>query len=280
MPENELQSRTLLCGRARRHHYAGAMPLGVRSFRGGVAHYKTATGSYAVDDGCWLVLNDGQSYELSIDSPAEVESTVVFFPTGWASVVARIFRERPELLLDEPLGTGESVTFLEATVPHDQSVTSQLLALDRAGRHQKIQEAYLEEALRDLLAALLMSQRDHRERANRLPSAKASTRQELYRRLCRGRDYLGASALSAPTLADAASAANLSPYHFQRSFKLAFGQTPHEYATARRLSHARRLLTDIGTPPAQVAVAIGYSSYSAFHLAYSRHFGEAPGRVT
>jgi len=78
--------------------------------------------------------------------------------------------------------------------------------------------------------------------------------------------------LTAPTLSDAARAACLSPYHFQRSFKAAFAETPHEFTRERRLAHAHRLLAAQALPLTEIAAAVGYESYSAFHAAYRRRY--------
>ncbi|MBI2517527.1 MAG: helix-turn-helix transcriptional regulator [Opitutae bacterium] len=265
-----LQSRTILCGSGRQYHYSGAMPLGIRTFRGGLAHYQTAGGRYAVDDGCWLILNEGERYTLDIQSPAPVRSTVVFFPAGWADLVARLYRERPELLLDEPGAPGAPVRFLEATVPHDETISPRLQALDAACRGQSVENGWLEERLRDLLAAMLLSQRDHQRRAARLPAARAGTRKELYRRLCRGRDFMRAEALGAPALVEAAAHACLSPYHFQRAYTACFGESPHATARRVRLDQAERLLRQTRQPATEIAAAVGYESYGAFSTAFVR----------
>jgi AraC family transcriptional regulator len=275
-----LQQRTVLCGGGQVYHAEATMPLSVKSFTGGTAHYTTARGRYAVDEGSWLIINDQERYTIDFRSETFMRSTVVFFPAGWADLVARVHRERAEKLLDEPAGGGDPVWFLETVMPGDGEVCPRLRALDAACRGQVVAEAWLEERLRELLSAMILSQRDHRQRADRLPAVRAATRDELYRRVCRGRDFLGAEALRAPGLVAAARAASLSPFHFQRSFKAAFGQTPHEFTTGRRLAEAHRLLTVTGTPAAEVAAAVGYDSYSAFHAAYRRHYADTPsGRV-
>lgn len=276
MSGESLQQRTVLCGGGYRHHYEGAMPLSVKSFRGGTAHYQTARGRYAVNEGDWLILNDGERYALDFESATLIRSTVVFFPPDWAGVVARVFREREQRLVDAPDESGASVVFLETVMPRDEHVIPRLHELDAACRRQTVAEPWLEEKLRDLLAAMLLSQRDHRARAERLPATRAATRDEIFRRLCRGRDFLGAMACNAPSLADAARAAALSPYHFQRSFRAVFDETPHAFTTRCRLERARQLL-QARREVADVAAAVGYESYSAFHAAFTRHFGRAPG---
>lgn len=275
-----LQQRTILCGGGYAHHAEAVMPLSVKSFTGGTAHYSTARGRYAVDEGSWLIINDQERYTIDFRSETLVRSTVVFFPSGWSDVVARVHRERAEKLLDDPAAAGAPVWFMETVMPGDDEVCPRLRALDAACRGRTVSAAWLEERLRDLLSAMILSQRDHRRRANRLPATRPATREELYRRICRGRDFLAAEALAAPGLAAAARAACLSPYHFQRSFKAAFGQTPHEFVTERRLAHARRLLETAGLPAAEVASAVGYDSYSAFHAAYRKRYAGTPaGRV-
>ena len=273
-----LQQRTVLCGGGYAHHAEAVMPLSVKSFTGGTAHYTTARGRYAVDEGSWLIINDQERYTIDFRSPTPMRSTVVFFPAGWADLVARVHREREERLIDEPAEAGAPVWFLETVMPGDDAVCPRLRALDEACRGRSVPESWLEERLRDLLSGMILSQRDHRRRAERLPAARAATREELYRRVCRGRDFLGAEALAAPRLADAARAACLSPYHFQRSFKAAFGETPHEFTTARRLDHAHRLLTTTDSAATDVAAAVGYESYSAFHEAYRKRHGGPPSR--
>jgi len=277
MAVKSLQQSAILCGSGRAHHFEGVMPLSVKSFTGGTAHYATARGRYAVPEGSWLIINDQELYAIDFDSPTPLRSTVVFFPRGWAEVVARVYREREVQLLDEPTLPGEPVEFLETVMPGETDVCPRLRALDTACRGKTVPRDWLEERLRELLAAMLLSQRDHRRRADRLPAARAATRAELYRRVCRGRDFLGSRALSAPTLGVAAKAACLSPYHFQRSFKAAFGETPHEFTISLRLAHAHRLLGTRGISATEAAAVVGYESYSAFHDAYRRRYAASPG---
>lgn len=279
MDASPLQQRFVLCGGGFAHHYAGAMPLSVKSFAGGAARYRTARGRYAVDEGSWLIINDQEPYAIDFESATPMRSTVVFFPADWAGRVARAFAERVETLLDEPDNAAPPPRFLETVMPDDGEVAPRLRRIDAACREKAAPEGWLEEELRDLLAAMLLSQSEHRRRAARLPATRAATRAELYRRVCRGRDFLREAASDAPSLADAARAAGLSPYHFQRTFKTAFGATPHAFATERKLEQARRLLESRAMPATEVAAAVGYESYGAFHAAFVRRFGAPPSRA-
>ena len=47
---------------------------------------------------------------------------------------------------------------------------------------------------------------------------------------------------SRSTVADLAAAARLSPAHFSREFRRAFGESPHQYLLTRRLERAASLL--------------------------------------
>jgi AraC-like DNA-binding protein len=79
------------------------------------------------------------------------------------------------------------------------------------------------------------------------------------------------------TLRDAADTLHAHPAHLVRAFSRAFGMSPHQYMTSRRVDLARRLLLD-GMPPALAAAEAGF--YDQSHL--SRHFrhllGTTPGR--
>lgn len=274
MPDNSLQQRTMLCGGGFQHFASATMPLSIKSFTGGSAHYRTSKGSYTVHENTWLVLNDQEPYTIEFDSKTFVRSTVVFFPTGWAETVARSLTDTQNNLLDDPAPNARSLEFHQTISPDDGKILPQLAALDRACRGKQVPDDWLEEKLYALLESLLHTHSEHRKRTAQLPASKRNTREELYRRLCRGRDFLHAHAFEAPTLDQAARAAALSPYHFHRSFHNAFGQTPRQYTETLRLQRAESLLPH--APTTDVALAVGYESYSAFHDAYRRHFGKSP----
>ena len=142
-----------------------------------------------------------------------------------------------ETLLDKsPDENGANAAFFERYTPHDRVVSPKVRALRASfkGKHT-IEDGWLEEQLRELLAAMLASQHALKREVSTLPGVRASTREELWRRVSRARDYLHAHLAAPVSLSEVAAAACLSPFHLLRVFQAVFHQTPHQYLNNCRL---------------------------------------------
>jgi AraC-like DNA-binding protein len=102
------------------------------------------------------------------------------------------------------------------------------------------------------------------------------TAQPLARHLLRARDLADARYAEPLTVADMARAATLSPAHFSREFKRAFGESPHQYLLTRRLERAATLLRVTDWSVAEVCFAVGAGSVGSFTTSFSRLFGCSP----
>ena len=99
---------------------------------------------------------------------------------------------------------------------------------------------------------------------------------QLFRRLCRSRDYLAAGLDQPLRLADAAREACLSPYHYHRLFARTFGETPHEFLTRLRIDRAKQLLVHDELPVTDVCFAVGYGSLGSFSSLFRNMVGYSP----
>ncbi|MFC4891305.1 helix-turn-helix transcriptional regulator [Streptomyces beijiangensis] len=77
-------------------------------------------------------------------------------------------------------------------------------------------------------------------------------------------------------MADLAAAAALSPAHFSRCFKAAFGESPHQYLLTRRLERAAALLLATDWTVAAIGVAVGVRSIGSFTTSFRRLYGMTP----
>jgi AraC-like DNA-binding protein len=115
-----------------------------------------------------------------------------------------------------------------------------------------------------------------RREAESLAAARPGTREELYRRLSRARDYMLAR-LDQPVLLDEmARVACLSPNHFIRTFRQAFGQSPHQYLVSRRLERAEMLLAGTERPVTEVCYSVGFESLGSFSWLFRKRYGVSP----
>lgn len=87
------------------------------------------------------------------------------------------------------------------------------------------------------------------------------------------RDY--ARPLDVPTMARMAL---MSPAHFSRQFKAAFGETPYGYLLTRRVERAATLLRRGDLSVSDVCLEVGFSSLGSFSSKFSELMGEAPSR--
>lgn len=79
-----------------------------------------------------------------------------------------------------------------------------------------------------------------------------------------------------PSLEQLAADLGTSPFALLRAFRNAYGMPPHAWLTDARVRRARRLL-DVGTPPAEAAVAVGFSDQPHLNRHFTRIVGVAPG---
>ena len=249
--------------------------MSIKTFFGGRAQYKVGNGCHAVDEASYLVLNEGQTYAIDIESRQPVESFCLFFAPGFVEEVRRSLLAGPGRLLDQPEGAETvPVRFFEKNYAHDDVLSPALLRL-RAGCRGR-DTGWIEDQLHDIAERLLRVHRFVWQETARLNSVRPSTREELYRRVCRGRDYADAMFADPVTLADMARAACLSPNHFLRTFRQVFHQTPHQFLRNRRLDEARHLLVRGDLSVTDVCLAAGFESLGSFSTLFRSRFGVAP----
>ncbi|MFE5208079.1 helix-turn-helix domain-containing protein [Streptomyces sp. NPDC056600] len=85
------------------------------------------------------------------------------------------------------------------------------------------------------------------------------------------RDY--AEPLDVPALA---AVALMSPGHFSRSFRAAFGETPYSYLMTRRVERAKALLRRGDMSVTDVCFAVGCTSLGSFSSRFTELVGETP----
>jgi AraC-like DNA-binding protein len=96
------------------------------------------------------------------------------------------------------------------------------------------------------------------------------------RHLLRAKDLVDAryrEPLDVPALAQAA---HLSPAHFSREFRRAFGETPHQYLLTRRLERAAALLRNTDRTVADICFSVGLQSVGSFTTSFGRAYGLSP----
>lgn len=93
--------------------------------------------------------------------------------------------------------------------------------------------------------------------------------------LRRARDLMDrayAEPLDVPTMA---AKALMSPAHFSREFKAAYGETPYAYLMTRRIERAMALLR-AGASVTDACTAVGATSLGSFSSTFSEIVGETP----
>jgi AraC-like DNA-binding protein len=68
----------------------------------------------------------------------------------------------------------------------------------------------------------------------------------------------------------------MSPGHFQRSFRAAYGETPYGYLMTRRIERAKALLRRGDLTVTEVCFEVGCTSLGSFSSRFTELVGESP----
>jgi len=96
------------------------------------------------------------------------------------------------------------------------------------------------------------------------------------RHLLRAKDLADARYREELDVEALARAAFVSPAHFSRQFRRAFGETPHQYLLTRRLERATELLRNTDRSVADICLTVGLRSVGSFTTSFRRLYGVSP----
>lgn len=103
-------------------------------------------------------------------------------------------------------------------------------------------------------------------------------RAELRARLRKARALMDACYDQPLRLDRIARQVHFSRFHFVRLFRQAFGQTPYQYLTRKRIEKAKALLADGRLTVTEVCLEVGFQSLGSFSALFTRLVGQPPQR--
>lgn len=248
--------------------------LSIKTTLSGEEWYGVGSRELVVRPGQFLLLNDDQTYSCHVKQ-ARILS--VFFKKEFAAAVFQDCLRKEASSLDHPFDVAsaapEFFQRLHLLGPDLQEKLSTLIAtLDRNG----FEENETGEQLLFLLRHLVQVHTMERAQVRQVSAVKASTRTEIYKRLCIAKDVLHASFMEPLDMAAISAAACLSVPQLIRQFKTVFQCTPHQYLVRLRLQHAAGLLMQKDEPVNAITWQVGFENTSAFCRAFKAAYGLSP----
>lgn len=231
----------------------------------------------AVRPGQFLMLNDEQTYSSSIDTVGKVQSFSIFFRNEFASAVFADKLHGEERSLNDPFYNDGRVPEFFQTLNHIEpdllkQLSGLIFSLDNDGYDCNLLDA----GLVDILQSLIGTYKSEAKRSTGVDAIKASTRTEIYKRLCIAKDFMHSHFFDKPDLQTISNEACLSVPQLVRQFKTVFNTTPHQYLTRVRLDHAARLLKQTNTPIYEITWQCGFENMSALCRAFKSAYGVQP----
>ena len=207
--------------------------------------------------GVVIIIPEGSSSRWDIPKPVDVVQ--LYLPDA---TLKRVAREAEITATDD---------LLERTA-HPDPITSRLLlsAADTLGGNEALDTLFRHQ-LTDLLATRLLVA--HTGSPTTLQPTVGGLAPKV---LLRAIERLRSDSDADVSLDALASDAGLSRFHFCRAFKESTGLSPHAWLRQHRLEQAMNLLRDSDETVVSIAVALGYSSQTAFAAAFRKLTGETP----
>lgn len=235
-------------------------PLSIKLVTKGIERYRIGSSTYKLKQGEFIVVGHGQALETTVNSKESTKGICIYPPLSMIKEVFEGFGKPLAKQLNSEIDRDSFHITTSAYCLTSPQVTSSFL-----NQHIPI---LLNQSEKDdhwwhtfylkLAEHLAYDQQEIKLILSRLDVAKKHTKEELYRRISKTRDFIHDHKFESIDLNELAQLSSLSKYHFLRSFKAIYKQSPYQYLLNLKLVEAKKLLLQ-GYTYQETANKIGYS---------------------
>lgn len=215
----------------------------------------------------FLVIKKGTTYSSKIDSSVPVNNLSISFSPSFLSDFNRMQKYNHADLLDEPFQDGDfpEFSFMETIYPFSGDMKYNIMHLkdhlEQGTPDDLLINEYLHHCLINYYKVYNKEVVDKSEKLNFLNS---STKVEILKRLTLAKEYIISNYNKDIDLEDIARHACLSVNHLLRTFKQAYGQSPHQFLIKTRIDRSKYLLKNTNYTINEIVEIIGFECPSSF----------------
>lgn len=227
----------------------------------------------SLTEDCFIVINKGSSLAMEVKRAGTVP-VIVIFNTTLSGIIQN------SSLFTPPDSRGRTpvdfslIEYIHYT--HASLKTYMLTLLDLGKSCASFHALKADMVLRSILNHLIRENYSAMQVSSNLNVVRESTRIDLYKRLCLGKQWMEKHFCTPVTLNQVAAIAMMNEEHFLRLFKQAFNVTPGQYLTQLRLGYAKHLLSTTAEQVGVICQRIGFESPSSFTGLFKKRFGITP----
>jgi len=236
---------------------------------------RTECGHYTLSPTTFVVINEGQRGEISVEANASPRAVTLVFEQKYMADIARSLSAPLDASLDVD-SDGIVVRFPEC-VEHESAfeIGPKLRSLSAAClRGDSI--GSIADKFRAVSECVVLVYSAASRQIETIDSVRPGTRAELYRRIQRAYVCIQDAYNEDLCLEKIARAACMSPHHLHRVFSQVYGITPLRALADRRMQMAHKLLETTDTPVSAICRAVGYHSAPTFSNLFRAKFGVPP----
>lgn len=253
--------------------------IGIKYVLSGKEQYSVNGKTMNVQPHQFLLVNHKSEVGCRIQSTEVVKGVCLFLNTQMVNDVHRNFSTSQEQLLEEPFpSSAPTFQCFERIYDAHQSNLGLYVLQVSSLIEQNPNHSFSKSLYYQLAENMVINQHEEFKKMNAIKAKKASTREELYRRLLIAKDYIEANFDKKTEIEVIARIANISTFHFFRTFKQVFNTSPHQYILNLRLKKAAQLLKKRQNSITDIAYQVGFADIHAFSKAFKKSYQIAPSQ--
>ena len=229
----------------------------------------------------FLVIKKGTTYSSKIDSTVPVNNLSISFSPSFLNDFNRMQYSDHSVLLDEPFQDGDmpDFSFMETIFPFSGDMKYNIMHLKAHLEEGTSDDLLLNEYLHHcLINYYKVYNREVVDKSEKLNFLNSSTKVEILKRLTLAKEYMVSNFNKNIDLEDIARHACLSVNHLLRTFKQAYGQSPHQYLIKTRIDRAKYLLKNTNYTINEIVEIIGFECPSSFIRLFKNLNKLTPGK--
>ncbi len=235
-------------------------PISIKMVTEGVEHYELNGSHYQLKKGHFLLVNEGEAIATNVHTSQPTKGICIYPPLQLIQQAFTYFSTSgndPEKIVAATSQTHFTSGTFRLQADNGLSQFLHRSACQLTTDYTKDEEWWMQFYLQ-LSTQMATEQKAIENKLKQLQSAKRQTREELYRRVIKARDFIHDNQFNTLDINAITEISALSKYHFLRSFKAVFNQSPYQYALQLKLSAAQQLIQG-GYSYQQAAFQVGYS---------------------